>query len=88
VKPGAISKLAGGIGGWLQGVPWAQTTVPVVSIGPVVQDKIKAWQNAMADVEMWRHGVRRDALLSHDFFKGMRVTFDWAGQRLIFEEDD
>jgi hypothetical protein len=87
VKPGAISKLAGGIGGWLQGVPWAQTTIPVVSVGPVVQDKIKAWQNAMGDAEMWRHGVRRDAFLSHDFFVGMRVTIDWDARQLVFEDD-
>lgn len=87
VKPGAISKLAGGIGSWLQGVPWAQTTIPVVTVGPVVRDKIKAWQNAMADVEMWRHGVRRDAFISHDFFEGLRVTIDWDRKVLIFEQD-
>jgi hypothetical protein len=86
VKPGMLSKAAGGIGGWLQGVPWAQTTVPTVTVGPVVKDKVKAWQNAMADLEMWRHGVRRDALLSHDFFKGMRVSIDWSRHELVFED--
>lgn len=87
VKPGAVSKLAGGVGSWLQGVPWAQTTISTVTVGPVVKDKVKAWQNALADIEMWRHGVRRDALISHDFFTGLRFTIDWETHTLFFEED-
>jgi len=29
--------------------------------------------------------VRRDALLSHDFFAHRRVTFDWDARELIVE---
>ena len=35
--------------------------------------------------EMWRHGVRRDAILAGDFFDNSRLTFDWAKQELAVE---
>jgi hypothetical protein len=35
--------------------------------------------------EMWRHGVRRDAVLSSEFFKGLRTTIDWKNRQLLFE---
>jgi hypothetical protein len=31
--------------------------------------------------------VRRDALISEDFFKGYRVSVDWAKRELLFERD-
>jgi hypothetical protein len=56
-----------------------------VSVGQESRDKVSCWIDALASAEMWRHGVRRDALLSHDFFKDRRVTIDWASHQLVFE---
>jgi hypothetical protein len=86
VKPGAVAKLVKGAGQWLQGVPWAPVTVPSVSVGPVVQSNVPGWQGALSSAEMWRHGVRRDALISHDFFRNKSVTIDWKNRELVFEE--
>jgi hypothetical protein len=60
--------------------------VPSASVGGVTSGKLDAWAGAMEPSELWRHGVRRDALLSNDFFRGLRVTFDWRGRELVFEE--
>src|SRR5438552_2150584 len=35
--------------------------------------------------ELWRNGVRRDGILSHDFFRGQRVTIDWERHELVVE---
>jgi hypothetical protein len=86
VKPSVISKIVKGAGSWLQGRPWTAATVPGVAVGPVVKDKVPGWVGALDASELWRHGVRRDALLSSDFFRGRKVTIDWEQQRLLFEE--
>lgn len=86
IKPGVLSRLVRGAGSWLRGRPWTQVTVPSVSLGAVVADRVPGWQGGLDSAELWRHGVRRDALLSHDFFRGRRVTFDWEGQALLVEE--
>lgn len=85
IKPGAISRMAKGAGQWLQGRPWAEVTVPSVTVGPVAKDKVRGWSGALADGELWRHGVRRDAILAGDFFKDWRVTVDWPAHELVFE---
>lgn len=86
VRPGAVSKLVKGAGQWLQGVPWSPVTVPSVSIGPVVESKVPGWQGALASSELWRHGVRRDALISHDFFRDKSLTIDWQNRELVIEQ--
>lgn len=83
IKPGTLSRLVKGAGQWLQGRPWSEVTVPIVTVGPVVQDKVPGWSGALDSSELWRHGVRRDALLSNDFFRGRRVTIDWARHELV-----
>jgi hypothetical protein len=81
-----MSRLVKGAGTWLAGRPWSQVVVPTVLFGPVVGDRLAGWSGALESSELWRHGVRRDALLSHDFFRGRRVTIDWEKQELVFEE--
>ena len=87
VKPGMVAKVMKGAGAWLQGRPWAQVVVPTVSVGPIVRDRVPGWSGALDAGELWRHGVRRDALLSNDFFRGRRVTLDWEKHELVFEGD-
>lgn len=87
VKPGAVANLVKGAGSWLQGLPWGAVTVPTVSVGPVVKAKVPGWQGALESSELWRHGVRRDAIVSHDFFIGKRVTLDWTRREIVFEEN-
>lgn len=86
VKPGAVARMVKGAGAWLQGRPWSQVMIPAVSVGAVVKDKVPGWSGAFDSSELWRHGVRRDGLLSHDFFRGRRVTIDWQAHELVFEE--
>jgi len=85
LKAGTVSRLVKGAGIWLQGRPWVGVTVPGVVVGPIAQDRVPGWSNAMDSAEMWRHGVRRDAILSGDFFEKSRVTFDWAKRELAIE---
>lgn len=86
VKPGMVSRAQKGVGGLMQGRSWAAVTVPSVSVGPVARDKLAAWSGALDPVELWRHGVRRDALLGGEFFRSYRVTFDWAARELLIED--
>jgi hypothetical protein len=86
VKPSSVAKLAKGAGAWLRGTPWAEVTVPAVVVGPVARDRLTGWLGALDASELWRHGVRRDALISHDFFRGTRLTIDWAARVLVIEE--
>ena len=85
LKPGRVSRLMKGAGAWLGGRSWTGVSVPAVSVGPVTSGKLDAWAGALDPAELWRHGVRRDALLSNDFFRGWRVTFDWDARQLVFE---
>ncbi len=87
IKPGAVSRLAKGAGSFLQGHAWASVVAPTVTVGAIARDKVAGWSGSLDSSELWRHGVRRDALLSNDFFRGRRVTFDWEHHELVFEED-
>jgi hypothetical protein len=86
VKSGVVSRLVKGAGSWLQGRPWSAVTVPTVTVGPVVRDKVPGWLGALDATELWRHGVRRDAVLSSGFFENRAVTIDWKGRRLVFAD--
>lgn len=85
VKPGAFSRALRGAGSLLQGRPWAAVRLPTVTVGPLTRDNVPGWSGAMDAAELWRHGVRRDAILSHDFFKGQRLTIDWDARELVVE---
>jgi hypothetical protein len=87
IKAGALSKLAKGAGQFLQGRAWASVVVPTVTVGPIARDKVAGWSGALDSGELWRHGVRRDVLLSHDFFRDRRMTIDWERHELVFEGD-
>lgn len=83
-----LSRWVKGAGVWLQGRPWAPVMVPTVAIGPIVQDKVPGWSGALDASELWRHGVRRDALLGPNAFAGRRMSFDWAARTLTFEDSE
>ena len=85
VRPSAMSRLVGGAGARLQGRRGSAVVVPTVSIGAVEKDKVTGLSGALDASELWRHGVRRDAVLGGDFFRGERVTIDWASRTLIVE---
>ena len=86
VRPGIFSRATKGMGQFLHGRPWSAVTVASVTVGPIAKDKVAGWVGALDASELWRHGVRRDALIAGDFFRGRRVTIDWKGRELIFEE--
>lgn len=86
LKPGGISKLVKGAGTWLQGRPWAQVNVPTIALGTMAFDKQPGWSGAMEPIELWRHGVRRDALLGPGLLRGQRMTIDWSRRSLLFED--
>jgi hypothetical protein len=86
LKSGGVSKLVKGAGTWLQGRPWSQVNVPSLTIGNQVYDRVPGWAGAMEPVEMWRHGVRRDALLGPGILLRQRTTIDWKRRDLVFEE--
>jgi hypothetical protein len=86
LKPGGVSKLVKGAGAWLGGRAWAQVNVPSLTLGSVAFDKQPAWSGAMEPIEMWRHGVRRDALLGPGILRGRKVTIDWTRRDLVFED--
>ena len=85
VKPGMLSRVAKNAGQWLQGRAWTAVLVPAITVGPVAQDKVQGWSGALDSAELWRHGVRRDALLAGDFFRDWRVTIDWQAHELAIE---
>ena len=87
IKPGVMSRLMKSAGGPLQGASWAQASVPGVVLGAVARDHMSGAAGGMDSAEMWRHGVRRDAVLGADFFRGLRVTIDWNRHELLFEND-
>lgn len=88
IKPGRIARAIKGAGSVLQGRPWTSVKVSSVTVGPLVRDKVPGWSGALDEIELWRHGVRRDAILSHDFFAGQRVTIDWEKRELVVEGKD
>lgn len=87
VKPGSISRAVRNAGAVLQGHAWAQTTVNAAMVGTVACDKLTAWSGAFDAYEMWRHGMRRDALLGPEVWEKRRVTFDWEKSELRVEGD-
>lgn len=86
LKPGGLSKLVKGAGSWLQGRPWAQVGVPGVTLGSVAFESQPGWAGAMDPLELWRHGVRRDALLGPGILRGRGVTIDWTNHELVFTD--
>ncbi len=85
VRPGAIARAVRSAGARLQGNSWAGVQVATVAVGPVVKDKVAGWSGALDSAELWRHGVRRDALLSSEFLSGQRMTIDWERLELVIE---
>jgi hypothetical protein len=85
LQPGKISNLVHGVGSVLQGATCSQVSVPSVAIGSITRDKVDGCSGAMDTSELWRWGVRRDAVLGPGFFTDRRVTFDWKGHALVFE---
>jgi hypothetical protein len=81
-----MSRIVKGAGTFLQGRPWAAVVVPTVTVGSVARDKVAGWQGALDESELWRYGIRRDALIAGYFFKDRRLTIDWSAQQLIIEE--
>jgi hypothetical protein len=86
LKAGGVSKLMRGVGEWLNGRPWAQVSVPSLTLGAVAFNRLPGWSGAMDDVELWRHGVRRDAILGAGILANRRTTIDWTRRELVFEE--
>ncbi len=85
VKPGAVGRALKGTGAWLPGHALAPVTVPAVSVGPVARSHLPGWSDGMDAAEMWRQGVRRDAVLAQLFFGDARVTIDWSRLELLVE---
>ncbi len=85
LKAGAISRALGSAGRLTGGQQWAGVQVPTVTVGPLVQEKLSGCAGALASADLWRHGVRRDALLSSDFLRRLRLTVDWERRELVFE---
>ena len=85
LRPGVIARALKSAGSALRGRGQSGVQVPTISVGPVVMEKVNGWSGALDSAELWRHGVRRDALLSSDFLRGHRVTIDWEKRELVFE---
>lgn len=85
-RPGKFANAVRAIGTALQGRPWSQVVASTLTVGPAVADRVGCWSGAMDASELWRWGARRDGLLGPGFFNGRRVTFDWDGRALVFEE--
>jgi predicted aspartyl protease len=86
VKPGGVSRLMKGAGAFMGGRPWYEVGVPGVAVGPLARDRVPGWSGALESAELWRHGVRRDAILGGEFFRDRRVTIDWQRMELRVEE--
>jgi hypothetical protein len=85
LKSGALSRTVRSAGALTGGQAWSSVLVPTVTVGPLVRDRLNGWSGALSVADLWRHGVRRDALLSSDFLRGQRVTVDWDRRELVFE---
>ena len=86
IKSGGVSKAMAGIGEILNGRPWSPVTVPSLTLGPMAFDRMQGWSGAMDATELWRHGVRRDAVLGPGILLKKRMTIDWTRRELVFEE--
>ncbi len=85
LKPGMIARAVRSAGGLTGGPGWATLTVPTVTVGPLVREQLGGCSGALDSAGLWRHGVRRDALLSSDFLRGLRLTIDWDRRELVVE---
>ncbi len=85
LKSGALSRAVQSAGSLTGGRGWPTVLVPTVTVGPLVRDKLNGFAGAVDSADLWRHGVRRDALLSSDFLREQRVTVDWERRQLVFE---
>jgi hypothetical protein len=85
LKPTTLSRLLNQPGRFLGGRRWAQVVVPLVQVGTASASRVPGWSGALDDRELWWHGVRRDGLLSSDFLRAYRVTFDWARRELVLD---
>lgn len=88
LKAGGVSKAMGGASGFMKGSPWARVMVPSITAGGVTQAGVAGWSLKGDGEDLWRHGVRSDGYLAHDFFRGWRVTYDWGVRQLVFEPKD
>jgi hypothetical protein len=86
VRSSAMARLVKNAGRFLQGRPWNPVLVPTVTVGSLARDKVSGFSGALDASEMWRHGVRRDAILSGEFFSGQRLTIDWQKHELVVED--
>ncbi len=86
IQPGRMSDTVHGEGSMLQASPWSQVMVSTLAIGPIARDHVEGWSGEMDASELWRWGIRRDAVLGPRFFADRRVTFDWARHELVFED--
>jgi hypothetical protein len=86
LKAGGVSKMMRGMGEWLNGRPWAQVGVPSLTLGAVAFNRLPGWSGAMDASELWRHGVRRDAILGPGILAKRRTTIDWTRRELVFED--
>lgn len=87
VKPGGVAKMMRGAGSVLAGQSWVECGVPSIAVGPVADSGVRGGSGALDAGELWRHGVRRDAVIASEFFRDRRVTIDWEKHQLIFEEE-
>jgi predicted aspartyl protease len=87
LRPGMMSRVTKTAGSPFGGKSWAQVSTSGVTLGSISRDHVDGWYGAMDSAEMWRHGVRRDAAVSIEFFKGYRVSIDWARRELVLEGD-
>jgi len=85
LKAGKAASAARSAGLFLQGQRWAAVEVPTVTVGPLTREKAHGCSGAMDSAELWRHGVRRDALISSDFLRNRRVTIAWDSRELVIE---
>jgi predicted aspartyl protease len=85
LRPGMMSRVTKTAGSPFGGKSWAQVTTSGVTLGPISRDHVDGWYGAMDSAEMWRHGVRRDAAVSIEFFKGYRMSIDWDRRELVLE---
>ena len=53
---------------------------------PLECGSLPGWSGAMEHGELWRHGVRRDALIAGGFFRNLRITLDWRARVLVIED--
>jgi hypothetical protein len=86
IKPSAMSRAIKGAGSWMGAQPWLAVVVPAMNVGRVATDKVPGWMGGFDSAELWRLGVRRDAAISHGFFRGRSVTIDWATHELLIED--